>query len=208
MKNFLFKLFTVFVFLIYCSFTVTAQTNASQARAILDKAAKVIGRTGGVSASFKMSHPSAGTISGSIAVKGNRFNARTPQATVWFNGKTQWTYLKKNNEVNVSNPTAAQQQMMNPYTFLNIYKSGYNLATKVSGANNEVHLVANNSRQSIQEMYILVSRTTCVPSQIRMRHGGKWYTIKIYNFSKKNQPNNIFTFNAKDYPTAEIIDLR
>ncbi len=30
-----------------------------------------------------------------------------PQAIVWYNGKTQWTYMKKTNEVNVSNPTQA-----------------------------------------------------------------------------------------------------
>lgn len=208
MKHLLSKLLAVFVFLIYFSLAINAQNNAAQARAILDKTAKVIGRAGGVSASFKMSHPSAGAISGSISVKGNKFNVRTPQAIVWFNGKTQWTYLKKNNEVNVSNPTAVQQQMMNPYTFLKIYKSGYNLATKVSGVNNEIHLVAQNSRQGISEMYVLVNRSTSVPSQIRMRHGGKWYTIKIFNFSTKDQSNGLFTFNAKDYPTAEVIDLR
>lgn len=185
----------------------TAQTQA-QARAILDKTAKVIGRAGGVSASFSMSSPGTGNVSGTIAVKGNRFNARTPQATVWFNGKTQWTYMKHNNEVNVSNPTQAQQQMMNPYAFINIYKSGYTLSSKAAGQTNEVHLVAQNQKRSIQEMYISVDRKSGVPSKIRMKHGGKWFTITVSGFSAKNQPDKLFTFNSKDYPSAEVIDLR
>ncbi len=52
-----------------------------------------------------------------------------------INGKTQWTYLKKTNEVNVSNPTQAQQMSMNPYTFINIYKTGYKSALKTVGSN-------------------------------------------------------------------------
>lgn len=131
MKHRLFKMLFVAI-LFVCGTTAMAQNNAAKARAILDKTAKVVGRAGGASASFTMSSASTGTISGTIAVKGRKFNARTQQAIVWFDGKTQWTYMRKNNEVNVSTPTAAQQQMMNPYTFINIYKSGYKLATQAS----------------------------------------------------------------------------
>lgn len=207
MRQTVFKLLFTIIFAAFAVSGINAQ-NSEQARAFLDKTAKTIGKPGGISASFTMSHPSTGNVSGTISVKGNKFNARTPQAIVWFNGKTQWTYMKRNNEVNISNPTAAQQQMMNPYTFINIYKSGYKLSMKATGSNNEVHLVANNAKQSIQEMYITVNRKTYVPSSIRMRHGGKWYNITVSNFSTKNQPNRLFSFNSKDYPSAEVIDLR
>ena len=95
---------------------------AQTAQQVLDKTAAVISNKGGASANFKMSRSKYGSASGSIAIKGNKFNARTPQAIVWFNGKTQWTYLKKTNEVNVSNPTQAQQMSMNPYTFINDHR--------------------------------------------------------------------------------------
>ena len=183
--------------------------NYVQARAILDKTAKIVGRAGGISASFSMNNPSAGTVVGTITVKGNKFYAHTPQTTVWFNGKTQWTYMKKNNEVNISTPTLAQQQMMNPYTFINIYKSGYyNMTATTAGINNEVHLAAKDSRRSIQEMYITINSKTNIPSKVKMKHNGKWYIINVSNFSTKNVSNNIFTFNSKDYPSAEVIDLR
>ena len=56
-----------------------------------DKTSKVIGHKSGVSAAFTLNNPTTGNVSGTIAVKGGKFNARTPQAIVWFNGKTQWT---------------------------------------------------------------------------------------------------------------------
>ena len=188
--------------------TSTAQKNDAAARKILDRTAKVIGRSGGASASFTMSNASTGTVSGTIAIKGNKFNARTSQMTVWYNGKTQWTYMKKNNEVNVSTPTQAQQQMMNPYSFINIYKTGYKMSATTSGANDEVHLVAQNKNKSIAEMYITINKKTHVPSQVKMRQGSTWSTINIYGFKAKNIANSAFTFNSKEFPKAEVIDLR
>ena len=128
--------------------------------------------------------------------------------TVWYNGKTQWTYVKKNNEVNVSTPTQAQQQMMNPYSFITMYKTGYKMSATNAGANNEVHLVAQNPNRGIPEMYITINRKTGVPSKVKMKHKGKWSTITVSNFSPRNLSDRIFTFNSKDYPTAEVIDLR
>ena len=185
----------------------SAQTN-KQAMDVLNKTAQVIGHKGGASANFTFSNAKLGTTSGSIAIKGNKFNAHTPLATVWFNGKTQWTYMKKNNEVNISTPTQAQQQMMNPYTFINVYKTGYKMSSAKAGSSYEVHLVAQNQKRSIQEMYVTVNSKTYVPSRVKMKHNGRWYTVTISNFSAKKLSDSLFAFNSKDYPSAEVIDLR
>ena len=189
---------------VICSMVTFAQT-AQQA---LDKTAAIISRKGGACANFSMSSSKYGSASGSIAIKGNKFNARTPQAIVWFDGKTQWSYMKKTNEVNVSKPTQAQQMSMNPYTFINIYKTGYNMSMKTIGKNYEVHLIAHNKKRSIAEMYITINKESYVPSQVKMRQGNNWSTITISNFQAKNIPNSTFVFKSKDFPSAEIVDLR
>ena len=181
---------------------------AQTAQQVLDKTAAVIGNKGGASANFQMSSPKYGSASGSIAIKGNKFNARTGQAIVWYNGKTQWTYMKKTNEVNVSTPNQAQQMSMNPYTFINIYKTGYKSTLKTVGSNYEVHLVANNQKRSVAEMYITINKKNHVPSQVKMRQGKTWSTINISGFKSKNIPNSTFTFNSKECPGAEVVDLR
>ena len=208
MKHTLLSILLVAAMAVVSSVQSMAQSNTAQARAILDKTSKVIGHKSGVSASFTLNNPTTGNVSGTIAVKGGKFNARTPQAIVWFNGKTQWTYMKKNNEVNISTPTQAHQQMMNPYTFINVYKTGYKMSSAKAGASYEVHLVAQNQKRSIQEMYVTVNSKTYVPSRVKMKHNGRWYTVTISNFSAKKQPDSLFTFNSKDYPSAEVIDLR
>ena len=147
--------------------TKSAQAKASQARKVLDKTASIVGRKGGASASFKISSAKIGSTQGTIYVKGNKFHARTPQAIVWFNGKTQWTYMKSTDEVNVSNPTEAQQVAMNPYNFINIYKQGYTLSMKADATNYNVRMVAQNKNRSVQEMYITINKKTYAPTQVR-----------------------------------------
>lgn len=197
------------LFLFTCFFTTFsfAQTG-NQAKQILDKTAAVLSRKGGASASFQLSNAKMGKVSGTIAIKGNKFHAATPQAIVWFNGKTQWTYFKKTEEVNVTNPTQAQQMMMNPYTFINIYKTGYVMTASTASNSYEVHLKAQNNKRTIQEMYITVDKKTYVPLTVKMRQQKAWTTISISNFKGVNQPASLFVFNSKEFPGAEVVDLR
>lgn len=198
------KLSLVFM-LMLMSISIYAQ-NAAQARKILDKTAAVIGRKGGASANFTVSGK-YGNSSGTISIKGNKFNARTPQAVVWYDGKTQWTYMKKSQEVNISTPTEAQQQLMNPYKFINIYKNGFKLGVKNVSGGWQVHLYATNQKRTIKEMYVTIGKNY-YPKTIKMRQSNGWTTINVSNFKPKNLSDSMFRFNAKDYPHAEVIDLR
>ena len=180
--------------------------NAAQARKILDKTAAIVGRKGGASANFSVSGK-YGNTSGTISIKGNKFNARTPQAIVWYDGKTQWTYMKKSQEVNVSTPTEAQQQSMHPYKFVNIYKNGFKLGVKNVSGGWQVHLYATNQKRTIKEMYITIGKNY-YPKTIKMRQSNGWTTINVSNFKARNLSDATFRFNAKDFPNAEVIDLR
>lgn len=195
------------VMALFCLVQGVYAQNAAQARKILDKTAALIKGKGGATANFSMSGK-YGTSSGTIAIKGNKFNARTAQATVWYDGKTQWTYMKKTNEVNVSNPTQAQQMSMNPYTFINIYKTGYTSTMKTIGSNYKVRLVAQNKKRTVQELILTIDKKSYIPSQIKMRQGNTWSTITVSNFKAKSISNSTFVFNSKDFPKAEIVDLR
>ena len=187
---------------------LSAGANAQSARTILDRAAAVVSNPSGVQASFQMISKQMGTTSGEIAVKGNKFHATTPDATIWFDGKTQWTYMKVNEEVNVSNPSEAELQAINPYNFINIYKKGFSLSSKTVGAYYEVHLTPTGKQRNIEEMYIIVNKKTYHPTHVKMCRKGKWSVIIINQLKTASLSDALFQFNAKDFPKAEIIDLR
>lgn len=184
------------------------EAKAITAKQVLDKTSAVLSNSGGISARFSVTSDKYGGTNGTIAVKGRKFHATTPSATVWFDGKTQWTYVKSSNEVNVNNPSEAELQAVNPYNFINIYRSGYNMSVKTVGSSYQVHLTATNKKRQLQEMYITVGKSNYVPTQIRMKQGTKWTTIKVSNFKRTTISDATFRFNAKDFPSAEVIDLR
>lgn len=184
-----------------------ATSFAQSAKTVLDKAAATITAQTGVKANFKMTAVS-GTTSGTIAIKGKKFYATTPQAKVWFDGKTQWTYVKDNDEVNVSTPTEAQLQAINPYNFINLYKRGYAYTMNTAGSEYVVHLIANSTDRKIKELFISVNKKSYQPTQVKMLQGKKWTTFDITNIKKESIADSQFRFNSKDFPKAEVIDLR
>ena len=180
--------------------------SAQTAKQVLDKTAAVVSAKSGAKASFSIKGDQMNA-SGSIAIKGKKFQATTPQATVWFDGKTQWTYLKKNDEVNIANPSESELAAINPYNFIYLYKNGYKYTMEKKNGNFIVHLTASGKR-SIQEMYITINQKTYIPSQIRMRQQKGWTTINITGFQQSKLYDGMFRFNSKDFPNAEVIDLR
>lgn len=195
-------------FTLVCALLMMGNASAQTAKQVLDKTAASISSKSGIKANFSISGNKYGNVSGTIAVKGRKFQATTPMAVMWFDGKTQWTYMKKNDEVNVANPTEAQLQAINPYNFINMYKNGFTYSMTNSGGNYVVHLDATNQGRSVQEMYITVSKSSYTPSQVKMRQGKNWTTINISGLQRKSLSDGMFRFNAKDYPKAEVIDLR
>ena len=113
-------------------FLVTASYGQTATK-ILDKTAAVVSNKAGVTASFTISSKQYGNSTGTISVKGRKFYANTSVGVVWFDGKTQWTYVRQNDEVNVCNPTQADLQAINPYNFIYMYKNGYTTTRVSSG---------------------------------------------------------------------------
>lgn len=195
-------------FAIIMMLLLSVGAQAESAKSILDKAAATVSNPGGVQAHFQIISKQFGSTEGDIAVKGRKFHATTPDATIWFDGKTQWTYMKGNDEVNISNPTEAQLQAINPYNFINIYKKGYKLEAKKVEHFYEVHLIPTDKNRKIQEMYIVVDETSYHPTHVKMKQKDKWSTIVISRLKTASLSDNLFKFNSKDFPQAEIIDLR
>ena len=186
------------------SFLVSAQT----AKEVLDKCAAVVSSKDGIQANFTMTSAQYGNASGSISVKGQMFCATTAAASLWFDGKTLWTYMSNNDEVNVTTPSEAQLQVMNPYNFINMYKKGFRYTMTQSAGAYQVHLTSTDSSKRVKEMFITVDKKTYHPTEVKLLQKQKWTTFTIKNMKTDKLSDAAFKFNSKDFPTAEVIDLR
>lgn len=190
-----------------------------QAKAILDKTAAQFTKSGGISASFTVKsmngRRSAGSVSGNIKLKGQKFILDAAGMTTWFNGRTQWSYSKNNNEVTVSTPTVSELQEMNPYTFIYMYKKGFSyrlgsMKTYQGKSVYQVLLTATSGRSDLASVVLYIARNSYQPLsiQVRKRNGGS-STININHYRGGMKfADADFTFNKSRYSKAEIIDVR
>ncbi len=181
---------------------------AQSPKEVLDRCAAAVSAKDGITASFRMESAQYGNTSGTISLKGRMFQASTPVASMWFDGSTQWTYLQKNNEVSVITPNESQVQSLNPYHFINMYKSGYKATMSTSSSSYRVHLNATDAKKKIQEIFITISKGNYYPTEIQLLQGKRWTTFYITDMKVVKLGDDAFRFNSKDFPSAEVIDLR
>ncbi len=196
-----------------------ASAEAQSAKTVMDHAAAKLKDAGGIKATFvATSYKGATTVvggtGGTIFVEGGKFKIVSQHSTTWFNGKVQWSLLTDGDEVYVSTPTESELQSMNPYTFVNLYKAGYTLSmesgTYGKQAVFEVRMLAQKKGQNIPEMIVSIDKTTYMPHCIRVRmSSGNWVRIEVGSVSAgQHWADHFFSFQEKDYPDVEVIDLR
>ncbi len=209
------KILSTILAAVFCTLTAAGQTSAKK---VLDATADKLTRNGDIQLSFKADQFTSGQQNGSafgnMQISGNKFKITTPDMITWYNGQTQWSYVLNNEEVNISTPTEEEQQNINPYAFVNIYKKGYNYSmreTTLRGkACYEVTLIAQDKKSSLPTIILDIEKGNRIPLCVRLQHDAQtWTRITIQSYEDKQSfPANHFEFNRHDFPQAEIIDLR
>jgi len=182
---------------------------AQDASKILEKTSAALRGAGDAKVGFTMS-AEGGSQVGYIKLSGQKFVVNMAGTITWFDGKTMWNYVKKNEEVNVTTPTAAEVAKMNPYAFITFYKKGYT-AKMGKSTNKEYEVILTGDGNSpFSNVVLKLNKSTYYPTNIKMTSAKGGTTTINCNSIAKNQkyPATTFQFNKKNYPKAEIVDLR
>lgn len=193
---------------------------AQNAKSILDKAADTYAQSGAVTAKFTLNTKELNSKhiysqDGTAHMKGDKFKIEVPEAITWFDGKTQWIYMKDSQEVNITNPTGAELQAISPSMLFSIYKHGYDL--KYNGEKTvsgkvvlEVEMTAQHKKIDLKKVIVQINKSTNIFSKIVLTDvNGMENTLTINSYTTNNSlTDNSFVFNKKDYPDVELIDLR
>jgi outer membrane lipoprotein-sorting protein len=129
-------------------------------------------------------------------------------------GKTQWTYLKKDNEVQVNNPDNSGEGL-NPAKIFTIYDHGYkyiyNGDVKIGGKTyQEIDLTPEDLTKSFFKVRLEIDkRKKQIYSALIFDKNGNHYTYTLRSFVPNIQvPDNTFTFDPKMHKGVEVVDLR
>jgi len=193
---------------------------AQNARAILDKASDAYNRAGAVTTKFTLTTKDTKTktnyaYDGTAYMKGNKFKIEIPEAITWFDGTTQWVYVKDTEEVNVSTPTGEELQAISPSLLFNIYKKGFDLKylgekTSDGKAVYRVELTPQKKGTEFTKIVVDINKATNMFSQITVIDKvGLENTLTIKKYTTGSDlPDSTFQFRKSDYPNAEVVDLR
>ncbi|HMG07801.1 MAG TPA: outer membrane lipoprotein carrier protein LolA [Mucilaginibacter sp.] len=130
-------------------------------------------------------------------------------------GKSQWTYLKKDKEVQVGDAPKGGDGINNPAQIFTIYEHGYKylytgdqkIAGKVYQA---IELTPDNAKQNIFKVRLLIDKVKKqIYSAILFDKNGNKYNYTVSSFTPNAQvADNVFAWDAKAHPGVELVDLR
>lgn len=210
------RIYFTLIFTLLCIISALAQ----DARAILDKASANYNNSGIIIAKFSLDskdikNNQTFSQDGTAYMKGDKFKIEIPNAITWFDGKTQWIYLKENDEVNITNPTGEELQAISPSILFSIYKEGFDIKNKEEKVVNgktvyKIELIAQQRKSDLTKIMVEINKANYHFTKIILYDtNGMENTLTINSYlPNQNLTDQIFTFNKKDFPDAEIIDLR
>ena len=208
--------------IIMAALLISAQYSFGQAKKTSEDILKQVSETTKSFASiriaftYNMDNPSAKiheSESGVLTVKGDKYKLDIAGQKVISDNETSWTYISEANEVQI-NSVEEDANALTPTKLLTSYSEDYksklvNEITKDGRAQYVIELKPNADKNFTgvelnidKELY----RITRIAIQDK---SGNTFTYIVKKFETNIPVNDAdFTFNAKDYPGVEVIDMR
>ncbi|MBN1414185.1 MAG: outer membrane lipoprotein carrier protein LolA [Bacteroidales bacterium] len=202
------------------SLQLTAQQDPV-AREILDRVAAKTKQYQSIQADFTLivvdrKEDNKNTSNGNIIIKGNKYRIVSAGTTVYFDGKSMWTYVQDHNEVTITEPDSQDDHFLNnPASVFALYESDfkyqYRGETTVEGTlMHEIDLFPENLNQPYSRIKLFIAKNTeqlAIISSIGK--DGINYSVFLKNIlTNKDFDDSMFTFDPAKYKKITIVDMR
>lgn len=220
------------VLLTLTTFSVSqAQQNDPKAKTLLNALSKKYRSFNAIKTNFRfiLDNPQQGvknfTQTGMIIVKPsqNKFHItlyepsmkqKTIGQEIVGDGKTQWTYTKRDNEIQINNADNSSGTL-NPAQVFTMYEKGYKYTyegqVKVVGNTYEVvQLTPEDSKKSIFKIRLQIDKAKSLINTATLfdKSGNKYTYILDSPATNFTGSDAIFALNPKNFPGADVVDLR
>ena len=202
----------LFALLVMCfSLPLSAQ---GPAEVWLQKAASKFEQKG-VDLSFRINEDGV-RLSGRLLIEDKKFCFLTDEMKIWYDGTTQWTLQIDDDysELYINEPTPDEQQSINPYLLLGSYQEH---STATDGGEKTLngmphHLVtlkANDDQQELSQLTLYLDSEGTPAALTLTFPDERKYKIEVRSLRNGlTFPQHTFTYQPKDYPADEVIDMR
>lgn len=145
-----------------------------------------------------------------MVVSGSKFTLDGGGMKLWYDGKTQWTYLTDYRELNINEPTSEELLEINPFTIVNNWQKHYT-ARRLEDKKPVIELVPRKgTATNIRKAVVTFDTKTDLPSKLVITlSDGRTMTAVVTNISTGTAMKATdFVYDKVKYPASEVIDLR
>lgn len=149
-----------------------------------------------------------------VRSKVNKYKVILKGQELISDGKNQWTYLKADKEVQLSEVDNSADAL-NPAKLFTIYEKGFKSLyvndSKVNGKTlHNIDLSPIDTKRSFFKVKLQIDKLTKqIINAVIFDKNGNRYTYSIRTFTPNIKvPESIFAFDSKLYPGVELVDLR
>ena len=175
---------------------------------ILDKVAAKFERSQGMSIDFIL-HEGNSKSKGNLKIRKEKYCFSVEGAKIWFDGKTMWTYIKENEEVNITSPTEEEIRKTSPLSFLYMYNNGYDLKTSSSNTNYyEITMTRSASSDTSARITVRINKKTYNPEIVKIEDKNNVVSVNVLSITETKIEDAEFRFEKNLYPNVDEIDLR
>jgi chaperone LolA len=155
------------------------------------------------------------TKKGTVYMKGGKYRVSFAGQEIFSDGTTVWTYDKSANEVTISTIDDASKTVTPQKLFTNFYDKDF--LYKMNGEKKagkktlqEIEMTPNDKTKPFHKVYLQIDKEAkTIYSTKVLEKGGNKYTYTVTKLKgNSNVGDSKFTFNQKDYPGVEVVDLR
>ena len=153
------------------------------------------------------------TQKGALQLKGNKYKLDIKGQEIITDGKTSWTFLKENNEVQVNNVDAnPKNDAVTPTNIFTIYEKGYKYKfdseTSTSQIINLYPINPDKKKFHTLKLVIDKAKKEITSFTVFMKDGTQFeYTINSF-ITNTVLPDELFIFDVKAHPGVEVVELR
>jgi outer membrane lipoprotein-sorting protein len=212
------KRFVLLLFILINSFAFS-QTSIKNGVVIDSKAEKIINSVAqklksespiSISFSFTEKGVKASSQKGEFSFKGNKYFGNFSGNKIFCDGASIWIYQQETNEVTINSVEDSQNEILNISKFISEANSKFRPKLIREEKGDYIIDLIPKTKSEFSKVRLKTNIKTNRISSIEVNYrSSKSYTYNITTYKTKVPlKESDFVFNKKNYPTANVVDLR
>lgn len=152
------------------------------------------------------------SFSGKAILSADKFFLEMDDLMVWFDGKTQWTYMMNANEVTITDPDAEELAQTNPITIISAFRSvsNINFSKTKSNINHLIEFSPKTKKADFNKIVVALNKTNNQLAYLNIYYtNGVSNELKFTSYQQSKAVNAaVFMFDKTKAKGAFVNDLR